>query len=112
MSKQATDATVSAILLLFLKKLTEEQFRSPDGKKLITRKATVKEDKTQKGKPGIIKNEAVTDITENTNNFRRLRERIRRVRNERQGTTQTIASLVLDEYRRDPRLFRNVTQKA
>ena len=110
MSKQATDATVSAILLLFLKKLTDEQFRSPEGKKLITKKATVKEDKTQKGKPGIIKNEAVSDITEDTNNFRRLRERIRRVRDERKGTNQVIASLVLDEYRQDPRLFRNVTE--
>ena len=111
--RQIAETTVTAVVFRFLKKVLDTYTRTQvEGLPKVTKKASIKEGYAQGSSPGDLKKTNVDPIIADENNFKRIKERVKKILLEGkvQPTNETAAKQLLDIYIRNPEELRNMTE--
>ena len=111
--RQISDELIATVVFTFLKKALDSFSGSQgEGKKKITKKASIVQGKAQGSAPSNLNKESVDSVINDPKNFKRLKEKAKVIlqRGKVKPTNNTAADQLLDEYRLDTRELRNFTE--
>ncbi len=111
--RDISDTVIAAVVFNFLKKALEKYTGDQgEGKKKISKKASIKEGKSQSSAPSELSKADVKPIINDPKNFKRLKQKAKQILQEGKvkPTNNTAANKLLDLYKTDARELRNFTE--
>jgi hypothetical protein len=111
--REITDIMINAVVFTFLKKALDKFTKDqPEGKKKISKKASIVEGKSQSSAPSNLNKDNVDAVINDPKNFKRLKEKAKVIlqRGKVKPTNDTAAAQLLDGYTSDLRELRNFTE--
>lgn len=111
--RQISDALITTVVFTFLKKALDTFTGDQgEGKKKITKKASIAQGKAQGSAAGKLSKDNVESVINDPNNFKRLKEKAKKILQEGKvkPTNNTAADRLLDVYIQDTRELRNFTE--
>jgi hypothetical protein len=111
--REITDIMINAVVFTFLKKALDTLSGDQgEGKKKITKKASIVEGKAQGSAPSELYKKKVDPVIQDPNNFKRLKEKAKKILQSGsvKPTNNTAADQLLKIYTSDTRELRNFTE--
>ena len=111
--RDITDAAIATVVFTFLKKaLNKFTGDQPEGKKKISKKASIVQGKSQGSAPSELYKKTIDPVINDPKNFKRLKQKAKEILQSGsvKPTNNTAADLLLDKYKLDPRELQNFTE--